>query len=260
MKEIGLETQSGVYTFHTKTRIISEKNNDPELSNFALIKQHDHYKVDFQAFLIINDTSSAQEIIHNVSQVSKQFQKNFSFFISSKDYTYSIYRQKEIFRPEDSFLAVRERSNSQYFFRFLANFSLVEIENFLSSILNGTAEPNYLSQEDPGDQSNISFKKAVTNTLPEIISDNNFDTFLIISASWCGHCKNAKKHLTKLADDLINTTIRFYDMDGILNDVPEYLPPVRGFPTMLFWSIDKKDANPAIFHVSQHIEHYTTLF
>lgn len=196
---------------------------------------------DFLVYFITNQTNSLLEdhqnelIIDHINKIEPLFRKNMSFLFLPKDYAYSIFKRKEIKRLNNFALAVTNRRIPHSYLRILENFTTDQVSPFLKSIVDGKFVPQYISEDDPGNQSNATLKKATANTLEKIIKDPHVNTFLIVGAPWCGHCKSLDTKIQPLSEDLINKTIHFYKLDATLNDFPDGIPPINSYPTLLFW-------------------------
>lgn len=190
-------------------------------------------------------SSEAENLVNFINQIDR---KDFSFALASKTAAIKYYNSKILKRlPDSTVLAVKSVKKRNAQFRILENIIFEQIEGFLDGVANGTIEAELLSAADPGHMDNLSWKIATTNTLQKIVLNETFDTFLLISTTWCGHCTSIKKVLIPLAEDLANKTVHFYNFDADENDIPEWMPENRGYPTIYLWPMGKKGTDPIPF-------------
>jgi len=101
----------------------------------------------------------------------------------------------------------------------------------------------YQSKSEPIPENNGPVTVIVGKNFDEIVHDKNKDVLVEFYAPWCGHCKSLVPEYEKLAtafekiDDIVIGKI-----DLTANDVDTTHFEVKGFPTILLYKRDAKDA------------------
>jgi len=122
-------------------------------------------------------------------------------------------------------------------------FDAASSENFVDKSLTGEYK-GYRKSEAIPENNDGPVKVVVGKTFDSIVFDKTKDVFMEFYAPWCGHCKK----LTPIWEELGNSvkdrpTVVIGKMDATANSVPPEIP-VRGYPTLIFFSADNKKGIP----------------
>ncbi|OHS92680.1 Thioredoxin family protein [Tritrichomonas foetus] len=118
------------------------------------------------------------------------------------------------------------------------------VDHFVKGILDDTEFFTVISEDIPIYSPDEHFRKIVADNFEDLVLNSNDDVLVAFTAPWCHHCKDLKPVLNETATLLKDTHAKIYYMDGSLNDIPEAVPSVDGYPTMYFWPAGKKEEEP----------------
>lgn len=107
------------------------------------------------------------------------------------------------------------------------------IEEFITKYLKGEVSPTLRSEPVPSEETVKGMTTIVTTTLNKHVKSGK-NTFVLIYAPWCGHCKSFMPDYEAIAAELENEDVVIAKMDGAANDVDSSIFKVDGFPTMYF--------------------------
>lgn len=174
---------------------------------------------------------------NRVLKVATEFEGKVNFAISSKDdFQHELNEFGYDFAGEKPVILARDAKNLKY--KLTDEFSVDNLRNFITQLLDGELEPYIKSEPIP--ENNTPVKVAVAKNFQELINDNGKDTLIEFYAPWCGHCKKLTPIYEELAEKLIAEEVVIAKMDATANDVPPEFN-VQGFPTLFWLSKDRKN-------------------
>lgn len=94
--------------------------------------------------------------------------------------------------------------------------------------------------------SKLSIQKVVGKTFNELVFDDYYETIVLFTSPNSTKYKFFKPIVNAVAYLLNKTGFRFFYMDVSKNDVPESVPPLKKFPTLILWPAGHKD-EPIIY-------------
>lgn len=176
---------------------------------------------------------------NRVLKVATEFEGKLNFAISSKDdFQHELNEFGYDFAGDKPVVLARDAKNLKY--KLTDEFSVDNLRNFLTQLLDGELEP-YIKSEPVPESNTAPVKIAVAKNFQELITDNGKDTLIEFYAPWCGHCKKLTPIYDELAEKLADEEVVIAKMDATTNDVPSDFN-VQGFPT-LYW-LPKDRTNP----------------
>jgi len=134
-----------------------------------------------------------------------------------------------------------EREGVRYVFPEETPLSAESVGEWLAQYKAGTLQPHVKSEPIP-ESNNDPVKVIVAHTFKDIVYDKTKDVLVEFYAPWCGHCKKLAplyEELGSLYSSIPSVVVA--KIDATANDVPPKLN-IRGFPTILFFGADQKDA------------------
>lgn len=149
---------------------------------------------------------------------------------------------------------VAARDSSDQKFVMSTEFSVDNLEAFVTSFLDGSLKP-YLKSEPVPASNDEPVKVLVAENFNDIVNDETKDVLIEFYAPWCGHCKSLAPKYEELAQKLAEETdIVIAKMDATANDVPKQYE-VRGFPTLYFAPKGSK-SNPKKYEGGREVEDF----
>lgn len=94
----------------------------------------------------------------------------------------------------------------------------------------------------------------------EVVYDENKNVLVAFTAPWCGHCKNMKPQLEKVAENFkgeSNCIVANVDADAAPNKGLATKFEVTGFPTIKFFASGSKDKEPVLYDGGRSEEAFT---
>ncbi|KAH0793326.1 Thioredoxin family protein [Histomonas meleagridis] len=250
-KFFDMKVDKGVYVYRFSDRQLIPYNGnfddlkDSHLVNLNLFKSME--KPFFGGFITNDDnTTRAEEEISILDKLAVEFIDKANFVIADD------YEGRSIIKK-----ASLENAQAPYFFllnstdlgpnRWLiqniqkqSNYTF--IESFVRDAIDGKINFSKVSAQFPDEPPEVVFRQLTAVTFEEAVNQNDTDVLVVITAPWCGHCKHFKPVLNATAQMVVNKTdkIKFYWIDGTLNELPESFPNFDGYPTMFMWPAGKK--------------------
>lgn len=176
---------------------------------------------------------------NRILKVAQSFKSDFAFAISNKDeFQYELNEYGVEFTPSDKPIVTAKNSKGQKF-KMAEEFSVENLESFLTKLKAGELEP-FLKSEPIPDNNGEPVTVAVGKNFDDVVVNNGKDTLIEFYAPWCGHCKKLTPIYEELGQKLKDEDVAIVKMDATANDVPEPYE-VRGFPTLFWVPKDKKD-------------------
>jgi protein disulfide-isomerase A1 len=127
-------------------------------------------------------------------------------------------------------------------FGFDKEINAANIRAHVESFHSGALKPTLKSEEAPADNSGP-VKVVVGTTFADIVLDTTKDVLLEFYAPWCGHCKALTPTYDELGEKFASQeSIVIAKVDATANDIDHPKVNVRGFPTIIFFPANAKDA------------------
>ncbi|XP_026679494.1 protein disulfide-isomerase A3-like [Diaphorina citri] len=125
---------------------------------------------------------------NRILKVAKGFADKFTFAISAKDdFQHELNEFGFDYVPSDKPLVfVRAEDGKKYAMK--DEFSVENLESFLTKVVAGEVDPYIKSEPVPEDNSGP-VKVAVAKNFDEVVTNNEKDVLVEFYAPWCGHCK-----------------------------------------------------------------------
>lgn len=188
---------------------------------------------------------------NRILKVAKEFSKDFTFAISSKDdFQHELNEFGFDYVPADKPLILARGADKKKY-AMKDEFSIENFEKFLNDLKADKVEPYLKSEPVPEDNSGP-VKVAVAKNFDEVVTNNGKDTLIEFYAPWCGHCKKLAPIYDELGEKLKDEDVAIVKMDASNNDVPGHYE-VRGFPTM-FWI--PKDSDPVKYEGGRELNDF----
>jgi len=119
-------------------------------------------------------------------------------------------------------------------FRLPGDYSLESLRSFGAAMVDGTAQPDFKSEEIPENNKDGEVTVVVGKSFDELVKDEERDVLLEVYAPWCGHCKQLEPIYHKLAKRFKKVdSVVIAKMDGTANEHADV--NVEGFPTIVFY-------------------------
>lgn len=136
---------------------------------------------------------------------------------------------------------VTARDSRERKFVMKTDFSMDNLEQFVTDFMADKLEP-YLKSEELPEDNTAPVKVVVAKNFDEIVNDKEKDVLIEFYAPWCGHCKSLEPKYNELAEKLAEESgITIAKMDATANDVSKPYE-VTGFPTIYYSPKNSKDA------------------
>jgi protein disulfide-isomerase A1 len=138
-------------------------------------------------------------------------------------------------------------------FGFAKDITADNVRGHVEAYFAGDLKPTLKSEPVPEDNSGP-VTVIVGENFNDIVLDSNKDVLLEFYAPWCGHCKSLAPTYEELGEKFAgNDNIVIAKIDATANDVDHPKVNVKGFPTILFFSADNKDA-PATYEGGRDLD------
>jgi len=188
---------------------------------------------------------------NRVARVAKKF-THISFAIAAKS-DFSGKMSEWGWKDDESVNAVAFCAKKKTY-KMTAEFSVANLEQFVTDFDANKIEPYIKSEEVPADNSGP-VKVVVGKTFDDIVNDPTKDVLIEFYAPWCGHCKSLAPKYDELGAKLKdNTDIVIAKMDATLNDPPANFA-VSGFPT-LYWAPMGNKENPVKYQGGREVDDF----
>ncbi|KAI5692766.1 hypothetical protein M8J76_002994 [Diaphorina citri] len=190
---------------------------------------------------------------NRILKVAKGFADKFTFAISAKDdFQHELNEFGFDYVPSDKPLVfVRAEDGKKYAMK--DEFSVENLESFLTKVVAGEVDPYIKSEPVPEDNSGP-VKVAVAKNFDEVVTNNEKDVLVEFYAPWCGHCKKLTPVYEEVGEKLKGENVDLVKMDATANDVPS-LFEVRGFPT-LFWLPKNSKSKPVKYEGGREVDDF----
>jgi len=134
------------------------------------------------------------------------------------------------------------------------DFSMDNLEKFVTDFLDGKVEPFLKSEAVPEDNT-APVKTVVAKNFDEIVNDPERDVLIEFYAPWCGHCKSLAPKYDELAEKLESEgSVTIAKMDATANDVPATYN-VQGFPT-IYYAPKNNKSNPKKYEGGREVKDF----
>jgi len=168
---------------------------------------------------------------NRVLKVATKFSSDFSFAIASNnDFNHEL-EEFGINYVEGDKPAVCVRDAEGMKFIMKEEFSMDNLDAFLTKLKAGELEAFVKSEAVPETQGNVIV--GVGKNFKEVVTDSGRDALVEFYAPWCGHCKKLTPIFEELGEAMKDEDVDIVKVDATANDVPAGFN-VRGFPT-LYW-------------------------
>lgn len=122
------------------------------------------------------------------------------------------------------------------------------LEEFILQIRSKVIPSVVLSEESAKEEKESTLHKLVAKDFSDLVYDDAHDCFVVFTSEEnCSRCKFLKPIVTGLSSLLNGSTVYFYWFDVDKNDVPENVPEITDYPTIMMWPAGKKDEIPKIY-------------
>jgi len=188
-----------------------------------------------------------------MSKVAAEFRGKtlFVFVPSSEERVMSFLKSKKSDLPKGILVALGEGDMKK--FGFDKDLTAENIHAHVSAFHSGELKQTMKSEEEPADNSGP-VKVVVGTTFNSIVLDSSKDVLLEFYAPWCGHCKSLTPTYEKLGTAFAGSqTIVIAKIDATANDFDHPAVHVQGFPTIMFFAADNKDA-PVVYEGERDFE------
>jgi len=194
---------------------------------------------------------------NRVLKVAQKFADDFSFAVAdNNDFMHELEEFGITYTAGDK-PAVAARDADGMKFIMQEEFSMDNLEAFLTKFKSGELEPFIKSEAVPETQGNVIV--AVGKNFNEVVTNSGRDALVEFYAPWCGHCKKLIPTYDELGEKMADENVDIIKVDATANDVPPSFN-VRGFPT-LFWKPASgapvqynggRDLNDFVKYIAQH--------
>jgi len=219
------------------------KDNDAKFSKPTV---NVYFKLDWKL-----NPKGGKYIRNRVARVAKKFTGKASFAVAAKQ----DFDQKIIDWGVDMNDVVVAASNAkQQVFLMKSEWSVDNLEKFVTEFLAGDLEPHIKSEELPADNSG-GVQTVVGKNFDSVVMDPTKDVLIEFYAPWCGHCKTLEPKWNELGEKFAgNKDIVIAKMDATANDAPPQFA-VKGFPTLYWAPMGKKD-NPVKYEGGRDVSDF----
>ena len=187
------------------------------------------------------DPSGLRYVLNRLRAVAKDYRGR--LFFATQDRVYSERYEDMQFPPEQKF-AVAVLDGDKAYRSDVTTLKKEELAAFADAFLAGQVPRFIKSAAAPRAMRQGQVHDIVGTTFDELVLRTETDTFLLVHAPWCGHCKAVKPKWDELAAqrNVPNSTVRIARIDGTANELaPMY--DVTGYPT-IFWVPAGKGTEP----------------
>ncbi|KAL1493457.1 hypothetical protein ABEB36_011505 [Hypothenemus hampei] len=190
---------------------------------------------------------------NRVLKVAKEFEGKITFAVAAtSEFTHELNEFGIEFAHTDKpRVAARDADDKKYVLR--EEFSVDNLQNFASELLEGSLEP-YIKSEPIPEAQEGSVIVAVAKNFEDVVINNDKDTLIEFYAPWCGHCKKLAPAYDELAEKLKDEEVAIVKIDATANDVSAPFD-VRGFPT-LYWAPKNAKNKPVKYDGGREVDDF----
>jgi protein disulfide-isomerase A1 len=195
-------------------------------------------------FLYFNEESASGHdgIVDQLREVAKEFRGKtlFVFVPASESRVLSYFDLTSDDLPAAVLVSLGEGDMKK--FGFSKELTAANIREHVTAYHSGDLKPTLKSEEIPEDNSGP-VKVIVGKNFNDIVLDTTKDVLIEFYAPWCGHCKSLAPTWEELGAKFADhSSIVIAKVDATANDIDHPAVSVKGFPTILFFPANGKDA------------------
>ncbi|OHT16545.1 hypothetical protein TRFO_13137 [Tritrichomonas foetus] len=207
-------------------------------------------KSSFISGFVINQTDSLQceKSYDTLIKLSEMHARDFAFSVVKQDEKESFANltcMRSVELPYFFVINIEKPNRLRWVIENDDMYNVSYLSDLLSRIQNGVEDP-YIVSENASDSNNESIHKVVGTNFIDLVYEENHETIVIFTSPNCTKFKFFKPIVNVVAALLNRTNTYFYIMDVSKNDVPESVPEMTHFPTMILWPAGQKEA-PIIY-------------
>jgi protein disulfide-isomerase A1 len=184
-----------------------------------------------------------EDVLDTAREVAKNFRGRVNFvYVDADKYIQQAQKVGLSGKVIPSFAIDYVTENKHYAFSEEDELETADLVAFVNGVLDGSVAQTIKSEEIPEDNDGP-VKVLVAKQFDEIVNDPTKDVFVEFYAPWCGHCKKLEPIFEELGESFGESkSIVIAKMDATANDVPGGKVNIRGFPTLVFFPANGKDA------------------
>ena len=134
------------------------------------------------------------------------------------------------------------------------------VDAFVERVRSGEEPQRNISAVFAEEGPEVKFRQVGSEGIEEKLLSRDRVALLVLTASWCVHCRHFKPLLNVTAQFLANSypNIDFFWIDGPKNDLPPVIPDFRGYPTLFMWPAGEKYQSPVSYEGGREFERLLT--
>lgn len=185
-----------------------------------------------KAMMFVNFTGDVDAYKKNFQEVAEEYKgKEISFLLGDVEASQGAFQFFGVSEEQVPLIIIQTHDGKKY---LKPNVELDQIAVWIKDFKEGKLAPYKKSEAIP-ETNDEPVKVVVADTLDDLVLKSGKNVLLEFYAPWCGHCKKLAPILDEVAasfdkdDDVVIAKI-----DATLNDIPDDLFEVQGYPTLYF--------------------------
>lgn len=258
-----LNVTKGVWVFRPNDRLLLPYNgNFEEVATTPIMSIEEEYRTKkFFAGYVLSPENEVNSNTHAniLLEVAKKYNDQITFVIAKITDFQETLRDAGMRKLTPPFFFILESNNITKDHRWFVygdsanNQSFVDA--FVGRVVAGQEEESIICSELPEQGPDNKFWELNARTIESAAIDKDTAAVIVVTAPWCGHCKVFKPVLNATAEisSVNNSNVKFYWIDGTLNQLPSIVPNFSGYPTMFMWPAGENYTNPLTYDGEREI-------
>ena len=250
------QVSKGLYSYdtsmHVFSPIVKEKHDvvEPEKIKFGSTK--------FIAGYMIQKYAKDDAIKYSIlTKLSHQFPEDITFTVLSGPASKLFKRNGRlelIPTPYFFIFDVEKLSKKRWIVRGQEMMNVSYLTSFIMRVKHGKEPETVISEPDPKESNVVLYRHLVASKFKEAVFENKKDVVVLFQTPWSIRSVDYQLLLRRVATLLKNTQVRVYWFDASENEIPEFVPDIYGFPSVIMWPANKKNKIPVIYNGKAKID------
>lgn len=255
LREFGLEIPKGLYVYNPTDKQLLPMTKPYEEMIVPKLIDPIPEQISSKPYLIafnVNENgetadSEGNDAYYTLSNLYSKYNKSANFAFLNGQYSHFYEVNSRLNPAKKPYFVIFNSTNITRNRWLILDHNLTDVDYydaFVERIISGKEPFTLISK--PIEEQNTTFKEIVANNFKELVLDNPNDTYVAVTAPWCGHCSAFKPILANMSDYVVGKPINIYWFDGTANDFGK-IPDIDGYPTFFAWPAGKKNEKPVKF-------------